>query len=37
MPKAPSRLRKQAEQVYLLTDQLQVQLQTLRRRVFPWQ
>jgi hypothetical protein len=35
MPKTPSRLRKQAEQVYLLTDQLQVQLQALERSRVP--
>src|SRR5262245_41465271 len=35
MPKAPSRLRKQVEQVYLLTDQLQVQLQALETSRVP--
>lgn len=35
MPKAPSRLRKQVEQVYLLTDQLQVQLQTMETSRVP--
>ena len=35
MPKASSRLRKQAEQVYLLTDQLQVQLQALETSRVP--
>ena len=35
MPKAPSRLRKQAEQVYLLTDQLQVQLQAMETSRVP--
>jgi hypothetical protein len=32
MPKAPSRLRKKVEQVYLLSDQLQVQSQALAAR-----
>jgi hypothetical protein len=35
MPKAPSRLRKQATHVYLLTDQLQVQLQALEASRVP--
>jgi hypothetical protein len=35
MPKSPSRLRKQAEQVYLLTDQLKVQLQALETSRVP--
>lgn len=35
MPKARSRLRQQAEQVYLLTDQLQVQLHALEASRVP--